>query len=268
MGRVARAFFTKRRRHDGPGTPKAITYRNLGAKGYGLLGNQLWQVAGTLGLAATYETEARFPRWRYRDRFSVPADRFSAVRLGGRDASTIPQHIPGAHRMYLQDPGLWLHMEPTIRSYFALRPDHRTALEHKFSSMLAIPDKTALHVRRGDYLQLPERHPVPSQAYLQTAVERVAGTNIVVFSDDVPWCRENLRWAEPVLFMEGNADYEDLFLMAACDHHIIANSSFSWWGAFLSANPHPMYPTHWYGPDAGSVDPTLMFLEQWVGIDA
>jgi len=245
-----------------------VTFRKLGARGYGYLGNQPWQIAGTLGLASTLGAEARFPPWPYQDRFCIPADYFSTGRLKGRDASTIPGHIARGHRRYLQDPGLWLHMEPTIRRYLALQPAHATALASKFSSMLAIPDKTALHIRRGDYQQKQQFHPAPSEAYLRAAVERVTGTNIVVFSDDVAWCRDHLRWAEPVLFMENNADYEDLFLMAACSRHIIANSSFSWWAAFLSADPHPIHPLRWYGPGFRDVDPTLMFLDGWVGIDA
>jgi hypothetical protein len=103
---------------------------------------------------------------------------------------------------------------------------------------------------------------------MRAAVDRVAGTNIVVFSDDIAWCRENLRWAKPVAFVEGNTDYEDLFLMANCEHHIIANSSFSWWGAFLSADRNPIYPVRWYGPGFRDIDPTPMFLDGWVGIDA
>jgi hypothetical protein len=250
------------------GPPATVTFRKLGARGYGYLGNQLWQVAGTLGLASTLGAEARFPLWPYQDRLSVPADHFSAERLQGRDASTMPQHIAPGHRRYLQDPALWRHLEPTIRRYFALEPTHEAALASKFSTMLALPDKTALHIRRGDYQKKQQFHPAPSEAYLRAAIERVAGSNIVVFSDDIAWCREHLSWAEPVLFMEHNADYEDLFLMAACQHHITANSSFSWWGAFLSADPHPIYPARWYGPGFDDVDPTLMFLDGWVGIDA
>lgn len=265
--RLERVWF-RRSGPGGGGHSSTVTFRKLGARGYGYLGNQLWQVAGTLGLASTLGAEARLPLWRYQDRFSVPAGHFSAERPRGRDASTIPQHIAKGHRRYLQDPGLWRHMEPTIRRYFALEPVHEAALASTFSSMLALPDKTALHIRRGDYRKKQQFHPVPSEAYLRAAVERVAGTNIVVFSDDVSWCREHLRWAEPVLFMERNADYEDLFLMAACSRHIIANSSFSWWGAFLSGDPHPIYPLRWYGPAFDDVDPTLMFLDGWEGIDA
>jgi hypothetical protein len=248
--------------------PSTVTFRRLGARGYGHLGNQLWQMAGTLGLASTLGAEARFPLWRHQNRFCVPAEHFTAEPLRGRDASTIPQHIAKGHRRYLQDPALWLHMESTIRRYFSLEPTHRAALEAKFSSMLAIPDKTALHIRRGDYQKKQQFHPVPSDAYLRAALERVAGSNIVVFSDDIAWCRQNLGWAEPALFMEGNADYEDLFLIAACERHILANSSFSWWGAFLSDNPSPIYPTRWYGPAFDDVDPTLFFLEKWVGLDS
>ncbi len=251
---------------------QAIVYRDLGQPALGRLGNQLWQIAGTLGIAAAFGKQACFPEWPYRRHFSIPDQHFVKPPLYCEDAAHFVPHIGREHRPYLQDPTLWREIEPTIRAYFAPSASARADLEARFGAFLRLPAKTAVHIRRGDYLPQPEYFPVQPEAYLRAALARVPGTNVVIFSDDIPWCRANLSWAEPAMLMTDNTDYEDLLLMARCEHHIIANSSFSWWGAFLSDNPSPMFPTHWWGPRFDELfpgaDPTPMFLEGWIRIDA
>jgi hypothetical protein len=243
-----------------------VAYRELGF--YGRLGNQLWQIAGTFGIANRHAAEARFPDWPYLDRFCVPSRHFSTLIPRGADAWAIPRHLPEQFRYYLQDIGLWWHIQRRIRRYFAPSKASRSEMERKFADLLRIPNKTALHVRRGDYVRLYENHPPATEDYYRMAIERLGETSIVVFSDDMEWCREHIGWAKPIRYIDGNEDHEDLFLMTQCQHHIIANSSFSWWGAFLSRNRSPIYPTKWYGPAHAIIDPTLMFPDGWVGIDA
>ena len=100
-------------------------------------------------------------------------------------------------------------------------------------------DKTcALHVRRGDYLNYPEHHPTQEVSYYQEAATFFPkDTLFVICSDDILWCRKNLTFLQNKVFVEGNKNYEDLYLMASCQHNIIANSTFSWWSAYLNKNP-------------------------------
>ncbi len=105
------------------------------------------------------------------------------------------------------------------------------------------PCPVSLHIRRGDYVTHPETadfHGVCSSEYYQKAIERIAAQtaapHFYVFSDDPIWAMQNLQIGYPTTFIENKwvgSDYEDLWLMAHCQHHIIANSSFSWWGAWL-----------------------------------
>jgi hypothetical protein len=88
----------------------------------------------------------------------------------------------------------------------------------------------AVHVRRGDYLQL-EGFPVQPLEYYQKAMKKVQG-NFYVFSDDPIWCRENFKKAQ---FIHLN-EYLDFELMRLCRHQIISRSSFSWWAAYLNLN--------------------------------
>ncbi len=103
-------------------------------------------------------------------------------------------------------------------------------------------ETVAVHIRRTDYLQ-DERYNFLGKAYYDAAIEeiktRVHKPFFIFFSDDILWCRQNFA-ASGSLFCEEpewQSDYLQLYLMAQCKHHIIANSSFSWWGAWLCANP-------------------------------
>jgi hypothetical protein len=91
-----------------------------------------------------------------------------------------------------------------------------------------------------------------------------------VFSDDISWARDNLKLDYPTTFVDHNSadkHYLDLYLMSLCKHHIIANSSFSWWGAWLSTYPDKMVfaPARWFNqPDITLYD---LLPESWQHID-
>ncbi len=116
----------------------------------------------------------------------------------------------------------------------------------------------AVHVRRGDYVNHPKTQSVHGNCgldYYESASRRVQthrpSAKFLVFSDDLDWCREHLRLpGSPVFYADtagSDCPEEDLILMAACRHHIIANSSFSWWGAWLGKNPDQIViaPKRW-----------------------
>lgn len=92
----------------------------------------------------------------------------------------------------------------------------------------------SIHVRRGDYLRLSHVYPVLDMGYYQKAMDVLNNLKIgkfMVFSDDMDWCKENFIGEKFVFVNE--VDYIALFLMARCNHHIMANSSFSWWASYL-----------------------------------
>ena len=106
----------------------------------------------------------------------------------------------------------------------------------------------ALHVRRGDYVNQPNYHPVCSIEYYMNALSIIQDDiPIVIFSDDINWCKENIK---ADLYMENTTNIQDLYLMTQATHNIIANSSFSWWGAWLNQNPDKIVvaPETWFGP--------------------
>jgi hypothetical protein len=116
----------------------------------------------------------------------------------------------------------------------------------------------ALHVRRGDYVHHPKInaiHGACSAEYYQRAVQKlidhgVKDAEIFVFSNDMEWCRQELDLPFPINFVEVEepVDYEELILMSYCSHFVIANSSLSWWAAWLAENPQKniIAPKKWF----------------------
>lgn len=119
----------------------------------------------------------------------------------------------------------------------------------------------SLHVRRGDYIQVSSLN--LSLSYYSAALQSLFDLfdqsyfKLIVFSDDIAWCKQNIQ-GENVIYSESNSNYVDMCMMSLCDHNIIANSSFSWWGAYLNKSPHKIVicPNEYIGPS----DLTHQFL--------
>lgn len=124
---------------------------------------------------------------------------------------------------------------------------------------------TCVSVRRGDYLIYNDYHPVVSKEYIEAALKHIPFISyVVVFSDDIPWCKENLGHIPNLHFMEAPV-HEQMWLMSMCDHFIISNSSFSWWGAYLSRNLGKIVvaPQTWFGPRFSGTWQD-MYCEGWI----
>ena len=119
-------------------------------------------------------------------------------------------------------------------------------------------ESVSLHIRRGDYVSNPDAnafHGSCDLAYYKAAVANIADggvrPEIFVFSDDPAWARENLELAHPTTYVvqeDPSRSFDDMRLMSFCSHHIIANSTFSWWGAWLGTNPYKrvIAPRQWF----------------------
>ena len=126
-----------------------------------------------------------------------------------------------------------------------------------YETQIQTTTSVSLHVRRGDYIKNPRvlaEFGVCSLSYYQTAIAHIKTTHpnstFFVFSDDITWVRENLDIGSDAVFVSDATitDYQELILMSKCEHNIIANSSFSWWGAWLNQNYDKIVitPTPWF----------------------
>lgn len=123
---------------------------------------------------------------------------------------------------------------------------------------------TAIHVRRGDYLKLPNYHPTCSIEYYTKAMEMIGKGDFIFVSDDIEWCKENFK-GDNIRFSSLTNEVDDLSLIAMCDNVIMSNSSFSWWGAYLNRNKNKQViaPKTWFGPD-GPKEQQDIIPESWI----
>ena len=122
------------------------------------------------------------------------------------------------------------------------------------------PVTVSVHVRTylDDYGRLPNNqdlHQFVGKGYYERAISQFPHDAIfVVFSDHIEWCKEHFSSIPRIfIYIEAETYYHDLYLMSMCTHNIIANSSFSWWGAYLNRNPNKIVvaPNRWVNPDWG-----------------
>jgi hypothetical protein len=182
------------------------------------------------------------------------------------DALSLPDNV--YVQGYWQSEKYFQDIAPAIRKEF--RPlDSSIADEaRRFIEQLRVDGRqvVSLHVRRGDLAYAHETlrrtdvtygAPLPLDYIERAMTEFPEGTCFVVFSDspqDIEWCRSHIRTGS-VEFSTGKSDLWDLFAMSACDHHIIANSTFSWWAAWLNDRPgrRVIAPRVWSWPDTAAM---------------
>lgn len=140
-------------------------------------------------------------------------------------------------------------------------------LEH-IRNMFDVP-VVSIHIRRGDYLKLAHIHtPCPIGYYseaMKTMKEKVGDFHAYFISDDIEWCRKVFDGHGS--FSKYVEEIDDLILMTNSDHNIIANSSFSWWGAYLNDNKNKVVigPKRWFGP-SGPQDQEDTIPNEWIKI--
>jgi len=177
---------------------------------------------------------------------------------------------------YWQSENYFSDVIDSIRADFTFRhplsETNLTVLEKINASRSAV----SLHIRRGDYLSNPRtlaEHGLCSIDYYLTAVRyiaaRVADPEFFVFSDDSAWTKANLKLEYPCHYIDhnhGSESYNDMRLMSMCHHHIIANSSFSWWGAWLNSSNKKIViaPKHWFAAMDNSTKD--LFPDGWIQI--
>ena len=123
----------------------------------------------------------------------------------------------------------------------------------------------SLHIRRTDYVG-NINHPMPSLTeYYQKALDQLDDTiPVLIFSDDPKWCKEQSIFSGDRFLVSENDPYTDLCIMSLCNYHIIANSSFSWWGAWLSDSKKVFAPKRWFGGNAINNDTSDLYCSNWI----
>lgn len=236
---------------------------------YGRAGNQLFQIATTLSVAWDNGADALFPdRTLNMEKFP----HYFKSLLSIKNAELIRNSF--------------LHKEDNNHSYKPIRyisgmcldgyfqdyryfDKHRSRIQDIFSSKEDPINYVAVHVRRGDYLNLQELHPVLNIDYYIDAMNKIGIDNrFMVFSDDMEYCKRAFSKFQgiDVSFSEGKTEIEDLHLISRCSGGVImANSTFSWWGAYLNKNRGAkiIMPSVWFGVKNSHIQTEGLYMKDW-----
>ena len=148
---------------------------------------------------------------------------------------------------YYQCPKYFENIQDEIRKDFTFDDELISTCKDLMEDDLEGGDVISLHIRRTDYIANPN-HPLQSIEYYRDALKLLPkDIPVIVFSDDHEWCENNEVFLDDRFAISNNAADFDLCLMTMCKYHIIANSSFSWWGAWLGKSEKVIAPKNWFG---------------------
>jgi hypothetical protein len=252
-----------------------ITFSKLGK--HGRLANQLFQIASTIGIGNRIQQTIRFPKWNYSPYFE---NELAFANLNDINSTSVKESFfhydDNIHRQcsdinsvydfigYFQSEKYFDKIRNHIKQQFTFRKDLINQLRRKHYA--AFNKKTiAIHIRRGDYIGNSNYANLPIIYYLSALFERFpkwqTDYNLIIFSDDIPYCKVHFDCLTNVFFADGN-EIEDLALATECDHFILSNSSYSWWCAWLGEKKDSkiIYPAHHF---EGELEKTCDVKDFW-----
>jgi hypothetical protein len=278
-----------------------ISYNQLGSNGR--LGNQMFQYAGLRGIAANREYDWMIPRPEsYGDSNYGLFDCFEMSSVEEKNFGYLNVHSVTTGQFHFSQEffdccpdNVNLHDYFTTEKYFAnvkniIRKDFifkGDILDPCNEIVGELENPIFIHVRRGDYAANPDAHPICSLSYYEKALEYFdSNSPVLVFSDDIEWCKEQEFFKQDRFMLSEYQEkypqtcdtllgrqkalipYYDLCMMSLCTGGIIANSTMSWWGAWLISNPSQpiVYPNPWFGSMYSDYDMRDLFLDNWIEV--
>jgi hypothetical protein len=223
-----------------------ITFNSLGS--IGRLGNQLFQIASVIGIAEALGTEAAFPAWQYERYFKNPLPKTQNpkpetqnIKIKERffhyDESLINElKAPICYDLngFFQAEKYWRASKEAVLKQFEFEANFKKYVSEKYKTALS-KNHVAISIRRGDFVNNSNYFQIPVTWYLNAYYKFFGDDyNVIIFSDDFAWCKTHFKPLPKVYFADDLNDIEQLCLMSMCENHIISNSTFSWWGAYLS----------------------------------
>lgn len=275
-----------------------ITYNKIGH--FGRLGNQMFQFAATVGIARKANQGFAFPK----ENTEVPSIEDFKDGIRREVYFDLPKYFPNVERTlapleqiqtyhiaqepyfhfcpdlftvpdqtnlmgYFQTEKYFEHCSDLILGYFQFDNEIKKQAENSFPTFAVKLEYVSIHLRRGDYAGLQQFHPVMDADYYFDAMTQFMDGNhcFLIFSDDIEYAKELFGEQENIIYIEGNDPAVDMCMMTMCDHNVIANSSFSWWGAWLNDNTNKkvIAPKKWFGPAYKGIHDTKdLYPQSWI----
>lgn len=188
----------------------------------------------------------------------------------GIEQTTIDCFLSG----YWQSPRYFQAIDTMLRDEFKF-PTALNNVNHEWMDAILNTNSVGLHIRRTDFVNniSHDIHGICSMEYYKSAIEfisdKIKDPFFFIFSDDIEWAKENLKLTYPCSFIsgnKGNKSYIDMQLMSACKHNIIANSSFSWWGAWLNNYQDKIIiaPNSWFTDETMNSQIMDLIPKEWI----
>ena len=249
----------------------------------GQLGNQMFQYASILGVAEGIGTSCCIPK---HDNVVVDGlgnrlrvELFDAFKINPEHVGFIPAQDLQEKTYEYDDSFLKLnpdidtnlvgffqtekyfkHVEDEIRKDFTFKKDWLEPCRECFGDSEYI----GLHIRRTDYVQKQNYHPLCTLDYYERALKKLPDIKVIIVSDDPDWCKnQSLFESDRFLVSDSKNNIIDMCILSLCKYHIIANSSFSWWGAWLGDSEKVIAPSNWFADSCASKSVKDMEFSDW-----
>ncbi len=253
----------------------------------GQLGNQMFQYAATLGVARRLGVPFTIPN---HDEVLVDGlgnhlriELFDCFDIKPDNIGMLGTHLNHAEKGfefdetvftedrtkdftlygYYQTEKYFKHCSDEVRNQFTFKEkivgECQSIVDEHFDNLIA------LHIRRGDFLINSGNHFNLGLDYYEKALEQFdSDRQVVIFSDDPEWCmNQELFSSDRFIVSESAGPYHDLYLMSQCSDFIIANSTFSWWGAWLAGRGKVIAPSIWFGPKNAHLSTKDLYCPGW-----
>lgn len=255
-----------------------LSFNYLG--NYGQIGNQMFQYAALKGIALSNQVDYFIPPKevfgsqypiisKLDDCFDLQCNRgISDFTTHEEEKFSFNENLMSGINSnlnlhgYFQTEKYFSHCKEEIRKDFAFKPEILDPCNEMTSSF---DELISLHIRRSDYVGNEHYH-LQTISYYEVALSMIGSdSSVLVFSDDVDWCRkQEFLGGDRFMISESNDPYIDLCLMSLCNYHIIANSSYSWWGAWLSDSKKVIAPKNWFAGPAINNDTSDLYCSNWI----
>ena len=259
-----------------------ISFNHLGNLGH--LGNQMFQYAALIGLGKKHNRQFCIP---HKDAFGKAYYQELRSTIDGAFNIDCPrglskfktvqeqsfhfdrqlfENTPGPEcNLYgfFQSEKWFKHAEEEVRKAFTFKEEYRELAQMMRDQLSG--EIVALHVRRTDYITNPNHYALGLDYYERALARTPEEPKVIIFTDDVEWAKGQELFPDDRFFVsETDCAYTDMCLMSLCDYHIIGNSTFSWWGAWLSNSKQVIAPSQWFDGDLKSNNLDDLYLDSWI----
>jgi hypothetical protein len=263
-----------------------VAFNYLGKMGQ--LGNQMFQYAATLGIARNIGVPFTIPnhdevlldglgnhlRIELFDCFNIKPDNIGILN----SANVLPEEGFEFQQKFFnvdnrddfsiygffQTEKYFQHCADEVRKQFVFKEKIVKECQPIVDELLD-ECPIALHIRRGDFLINSGNHHNLSLEWYENALSKFdSDREVILFTDDPFWASsQELFKPDRFLLSDGNSSFHDLYLMTQCSDFIIANSTFSWWGAWLANRGRVIAPSTWFGPNNAHLNTKDLYCEGW-----